>query len=107
MARKRKNEPTIVRPDDIDPHHRWDRPLQAPGHMQVDFEERIDFRRLHDYRLARTRAALANSGLGALLCFDQNNIRYTTSTVIGPAPNSDEPFYPTNCAINARCGNGP
>ena len=83
MARKRKNEPTIVRPDDIDPHHRWDRPLQAPGHTQVDFEERIDFRRLHDYRLARTRAALANSGLGALLCFDQNNIRYTTSTVIG------------------------
>jgi Xaa-Pro dipeptidase len=38
---------------------------------------------LHDYRLARTRAALANSSLGALLCFDQHNIRYTTSTVIG------------------------
>jgi Xaa-Pro dipeptidase len=57
--------------------------LPAPGHTQVDFEERINFRRLHDYRLARTRAALANSGLGALLCFDQNNIRYTTSTVIG------------------------
>ena len=29
------------------------------------------------------RAALARSGLGALLCFDQANIRYTTSTVIG------------------------
>jgi Xaa-Pro aminopeptidase len=43
----------------------------------------VNFRRLHDYRLARTRAALANSGLGALLCFDQQNIRYTTSTVIG------------------------
>jgi len=26
----------------------------------------------------------------------------TTSTVIGPAPNSDETFYPTNCAINAN-----
>ena len=51
--------------------------------MQVDFEERVNFRRLHDYRLARTRAALAHSGLGALLCFDQHNIRYTTSTVIG------------------------
>ena len=76
-------EPTIVRPDDIDPHHQWDRPLQAPGHTQVDFEERINFRRLHDYRLARTRAALAESGLGALLCFDQHNIRYITSTVIG------------------------
>ena len=82
MARKSR-EPKIVRPDDIDPHHRWDRPLPAPGHTQVDFEERVDFRRLHDYRLARTRAALANSGLGALLCFDQHNIRYTTSTVIG------------------------
>ena len=39
----------------------------APGHTQVDFEERVNFRRLHDYRLARARAALARSGLGALL----------------------------------------
>src|SRR6516165_8455111 len=83
MAKKKSKEPPIVRPDDIDPKHRWDRPLQAPGHTQVDFEERINFRRLHDYRLARTRAALAESGLGALLCFDQHNIRYITSTVIG------------------------
>jgi Xaa-Pro dipeptidase len=82
LAKKRK-DPTIIRPDDVDPHFKWDRPLQAPGHTQVDFEERINFRRLHDYRLARTRAALAGSGLGALLCFDQHNIRYTTSTVIG------------------------
>ena len=65
MAKKKAVEPKIVRPDDIDPHHRWDRPLQSPGHTQVDFEERVDFRRLHDYRLARTRAALAHSGLGA------------------------------------------
>jgi Xaa-Pro dipeptidase len=83
MAKHRRQEPRIVRPDDIDPHHDWRRPLQAPGHTQVDFEERVNFRRLHDYRLARTRAALAQSGLGALLCFDQHNIRYTTSTVIG------------------------
>ncbi|HZD19333.1 MAG TPA: M24 family metallopeptidase [Burkholderiales bacterium] len=84
MAKKsRPPEPKQVRPDDIDPHHRWDRPLQAPGRTQVDFEERIDFRRLHNYRLGRVRAALAHSDLGALLCFDQHNIRYTTSTVIG------------------------
>jgi Xaa-Pro dipeptidase len=83
MATKRRAGPTIGRPDDIDPHHRFDRPLGAPGHTQVDFEQRVDFRRLHDYRLARTRAALAHSGLGALLCFDQHNIRYITSTVIG------------------------
>jgi Xaa-Pro aminopeptidase len=83
MARKRASEPKIIKPDDIDPHFNWDRPIGAPGHTQVDFEERVNFRRLHDYRLARTRAALANSGLGALLSFDQHNIRYTTSTVIG------------------------
>jgi len=83
MAKKKVPEPKLIRPDDINPHHNWKRPLQAPGHTQVDFEERINFRRLHDYRLARTRAALAGSGLGALLSFDQHNIRYTTSTVIG------------------------
>jgi Xaa-Pro dipeptidase len=83
MAKKKTSEPQIVKPDDIDPHFKWDRPIGAPGHTQVDFEERVNFRRLHDYRLARTRAALANSGLGALLSFDQHNIRYTTSTVIG------------------------
>jgi Xaa-Pro dipeptidase len=83
MAKKKAGEPKIIKPDDVDPHYKWDRPIGAPGHTQVDFEERINFRRLHDYRLARTRAALANSGLGALLSFDQHNIRYTTSTVIG------------------------
>ena len=83
MAQKKAKEPKIIKPDDVDPHFNWNRPIGAPGHTQVDFEERINFRRLHDYRLARTRAALANSGLGALLSFDQHNIRYTTSTVIG------------------------
>ena len=83
MSKAKRPEPKRVRPDDVDPHHDWSRPLQAPGRTQVDFEERVNFRRLHDYRLARTRAALAGSGLGALLCFDQHNIRYTTSTVVG------------------------
>jgi Xaa-Pro aminopeptidase len=86
MASEKKTkrpEPSVIRPDDIDPQVDWSRPLQAPGLMAVDFEERVNFRRLHDYRLARTRAALSGSGLGALLCFDQANIRYITSTVIG------------------------
>jgi Xaa-Pro aminopeptidase len=83
MARKPAVEPRPVTPDSIDPKHRWDRPIQAPGRMQVDFEERVDFRRLHAYRLGRTRQALARSGLGALLVFDQYNIRYISSTVIG------------------------
>src|SRR6187455_352107 len=81
--RKARAEPKRIRPDDVDPHHDWTRPLQAPGRTQVDFEERVNFRRLHNYRVARVRQALAGSGLGALLSFDQHNIRYTTSTVIG------------------------
>src|SRR6058998_495697 len=84
MAKKRQPaEPRRVTPEAVDPRHAWDRPLQAPGHTQVDFEERVDFRRLHGYRLGRVRQALAGSGLGALLVFDQHNIRYISSTVIG------------------------
>ena len=79
----RRPPPRPVSADDVDPRHRWDRPLQAPGHMQVDFEERVDFRRLHGYRLGRARQALSRSGLGAVLVFDQYNIRYLSGTVIG------------------------
>ena len=57
--------------------------VPAPGTMHVDFEERVDFDRLRTYRLARARDALRSSELGALLCFDMNNIRYLTSTNIG------------------------
>jgi len=77
------SEPTIIADADIDPGHDWTRPLAAPGVMNVDFEERINFNRLHRYRLARTRQALKNSQLGAMLTFDANNIRYITSTNIG------------------------
>jgi len=76
-------EPVQIRAEDIDPRYRWDRALPALGTMGVDFEERVDFRRLHRYRLGRTRQALENSDAGALLVFDVNNIRYLTSTKIG------------------------
>src|SRR5215831_12609365 len=76
-------EPAIIRAEDIDPRYNWDRALPALGTMGVDFEERVDYRRLHRYRLARARAALDKSDLGALLVMDVNNIRYLTSTKIG------------------------
>ena len=68
---------------DLDTNWNWERPIAAPGRMHVDFEERVDFKRLHNYRVARARQALENSDLGSLLCFDNNNIRYLTSSVIG------------------------
>jgi Xaa-Pro aminopeptidase len=51
--------------------------------MAVDWEQRIDFARLRSDRLARAQQTLEASELGALLLFDPNNIRYTTSTHIG------------------------
>jgi Xaa-Pro aminopeptidase len=72
-----------VNPDDINPRFNWGRHLPALGTMGVDFEERVDYRRLHKYRIGRVRQALDNSELGALITFDVNNIRYITSTKIG------------------------
>lgn len=57
--------------------------LPAPGRMAVDFEERVNFDRLRAYRVRRAHSALDASDLGALLCFDVNNVRYLTSTQIG------------------------
>jgi Xaa-Pro aminopeptidase len=55
----------------------------APGRMNVDFERRVDMARLREYRLSRAMGALEASGLGALLVFDNNNIRYLTAVAIG------------------------
>ena len=45
--------------DALDPHYNWNRAIPAPGHSGVDFEKRVDFDRLHRYRLARTREGWA------------------------------------------------
>ncbi len=83
MTELTPTEPSIITDSSIDPRWDWSRPIASPGRMNVDFEERVDFRRLHNYRVGRTRKALAESDLGAILCFDNNNIRYLTSSVIG------------------------
>jgi len=57
--------------------------LKTHGTMAVDWEQRIDFDRLRRERLARAKALLAKSEMGALLCFDMNNVRYLTATHIG------------------------
>ena len=57
--------------------------VRTYGTMSVDWEMRADMDRLRTERLARARQHLKESSLGALLCFDMNNIRYITSTHIG------------------------
>jgi Xaa-Pro dipeptidase len=61
------------------------KPLQAPGHMGVDYESRVDFDRLREYRITRAKDALAKSKCGSFLLFDFYNIRYTTQTWVGGA----------------------
>jgi Xaa-Pro dipeptidase len=61
------------------------KPLQAPGHMGVDYESRVDFDRLREYRITRAKEALAKSKCGSFLLFDFYNIRYTTQTWVGGA----------------------
>ncbi|TDN92166.1 Xaa-Pro peptidase family protein [Microbacterium sp. BK668] len=53
------------------------------GSNAVDWEARVDFDRLRSDRLARLKAELDRSDLGAVLAFDFSNIRYMTATHIG------------------------
>jgi len=53
------------------------------GSMAVDWEQRINFDRLRTERLVRAKSLLQKSEMGALLCFDMNNVRYLTATHIG------------------------
>ena len=77
--------------------------LKTYGTMAVDWEQRIDLDRLRRERLARIKDGLAKSSMGALLCFDMNNVRYITATHIGTwaqdkisrftlLPQNDEPI---------------
>jgi Xaa-Pro aminopeptidase len=77
--------------------------LRTFGQTQVDWEERVNMDRLRRERLARAKDQLSKSEVGALLCFDMNNIRYITSTHIGTwaqdklvrfclLPQNDEPI---------------
>ncbi|MBT5576416.1 MAG: aminopeptidase P family protein [Microbacteriaceae bacterium] len=61
------------------------RQIPAHGTMGVDYEQRVDFHRLRDYRLNRAMQALEASECGSFLLFDFYNIRYTTQTWIGGA----------------------
>lgn len=52
------------------------------GTMASDVELRIDFDAMRKYRLQRAREQMEKYDLGALVCFDSDNIRYITSTYL-------------------------
>lgn len=53
------------------------------GTMGIDCEERVNYQRLRKQRLERAKKQLEKKELGAMLCFDFDNIRYITSTHVG------------------------
>ncbi len=53
------------------------------GTNAVDWEERLNFDKLRSERLAKLKAELEKSDVGALLAFDFANIRYMSATHIG------------------------
>ena len=59
-----RRDPIKITAEDINPRYNWGRHLPVLGTMGVDFEERVDYRRMHRYRLARAQAALEASDLG-------------------------------------------
>jgi len=53
------------------------------GTMGTDWENRIDYKRLNNERFENAQTAVNNNDLGAVLCFNFDNIRYITGTHIG------------------------
>lgn len=55
----------------------------ACGTMATDWEARVDFEKLRKDRFERAQASVKARGLGAVLVFEMDNIRYLTGTNIG------------------------
>lgn len=64
-------------------HYNRPRSTAKWGTMAKDWEAGVDFQKLNRERAERARVAVKEAGLGAVLCFTYDNIRYITSTHIG------------------------
>jgi len=62
--------------------------MSYKGMIGVDWEERIDFRRMREERLAKAKASMKKNGVDALLLFRWENTRYTTGQRYVAVPNS-------------------
>ena len=75
------------------------------GTMAKDWEKGIDYDRLFKDRLSRAQNAIRHAGLGAVLAFNFDNIRYLTGTHIGEWARDKFMRYAL-CPVRARrcCG---
>jgi Xaa-Pro aminopeptidase len=55
---------------------------RAYGTQACDWEERINFDRMRKYRFGRVKQQLQQRNIGAVLCLNEWNIKYTTATTV-------------------------
>jgi Xaa-Pro aminopeptidase len=82
----------------------------ALGKYAVDYEERINYGRLRKARLDRAKAQINQDGLGALVTWDEANIRYLTSYYVTTPMRPSETqcvFIPKNGEPILFCGGTP
>ena len=51
------------------------------GIAGLDWQQRVNWERLREYRIDRARAMMKKHGLGAMLCMYDENVRYVTGTL--------------------------
>src|ERR1700722_5508990 len=51
------------------------------GIAGLDWQQRVNWQRLREYRIERARTMMKKHGLGAMLCMYDENVRYITGTL--------------------------
>ena len=51
------------------------------GMTGLDWQQRVNWDRLREYRIERARAMMKKHGIGAMLCMYDENVRYITGTL--------------------------
>ena len=72
----------------------------AFGKLAVDYEERVDYPRLRRERVEKAKAQMEKEGVGAILTFNEANIRYLTSFYV----TTPMRFIEAQCAFIPRNG---
>jgi len=73
----------------------------AYGKYAVDYEQRIDYDRLRKERLERAQKQMEKDGIGAIMTFSADNIRYLTSYYV-TTPLRQAEFQMVFCPRNGR-----
>ena len=78
----------------------------ALGKFAVDYEQRVDYPRLRAERLQRAKEEINKAGLGALVTWDEANVRYLTGYYITTPNRPLEAQFASAPATASRTSSG-